>query len=367
MIRRLYIDNYRTLVNFELFPGPTNLFIGPNGSGKTSVLTVVSCLIDVILQGRAIHLAFPATTRTRWTTLEHQRFELEVDHHGEVFRYVLVVTHPGEGTPAIIESESVHVGETVLFEFRDQAIHLYNNQGNLGASFPYRGTRSFLAQLEERPETTRLHGFLDRLRRIWTLHVDAPGIEAEAKQEDEVLYRDAGNFASWYRHLAQESPEQISTLWSHLRQVLQGFHSLRLQRAGSHDARKLVAKFLADTSEYEVDFDELSDGQRVLPVLYALLDGHLSQDGVLFIDEPEAHVSLSEIQPWLQQIKERTEAGAQVFVVSHNPEVVDALASHNPWWFSRPGGVHTRLTDKPFKLDEGLLASQQIARGDLDG
>ena len=35
MITRLYVDNFKTLVNFELTLGPMNLLLGANGSGKS--------------------------------------------------------------------------------------------------------------------------------------------------------------------------------------------------------------------------------------------------------------------------------------------------------------------------------------------
>ncbi len=36
MIKRLYVDNYKCLVNFELPLQDLTLLLGPNGVGKTS-------------------------------------------------------------------------------------------------------------------------------------------------------------------------------------------------------------------------------------------------------------------------------------------------------------------------------------------
>ena len=38
MLTRLYADNFRCLTNFELRLDETNVLLGPNGTGKTSVL-----------------------------------------------------------------------------------------------------------------------------------------------------------------------------------------------------------------------------------------------------------------------------------------------------------------------------------------
>jgi len=38
MITEIYIDNFRCLTNFRINPGDFQLWLGDNGSGKTSVL-----------------------------------------------------------------------------------------------------------------------------------------------------------------------------------------------------------------------------------------------------------------------------------------------------------------------------------------
>lgn len=40
MLKRIYINNFRCLVNFELNLESINLFLGANGSGKTTVFDV---------------------------------------------------------------------------------------------------------------------------------------------------------------------------------------------------------------------------------------------------------------------------------------------------------------------------------------
>ena len=42
MLKRLYVHNYKCLVNFEInFDQDISLFLGANGTGKTSVLTAL--------------------------------------------------------------------------------------------------------------------------------------------------------------------------------------------------------------------------------------------------------------------------------------------------------------------------------------
>ncbi|MBQ7565332.1 MAG: AAA family ATPase [Lachnospiraceae bacterium] len=44
MIEYLYANNYKTLVNFKIEFGKTNVLIGKSGSGKSSILFLLACI-----------------------------------------------------------------------------------------------------------------------------------------------------------------------------------------------------------------------------------------------------------------------------------------------------------------------------------
>lgn len=68
MIRRLFIDNYKCLVNFELKLEALTLLIGPNGAGKSAVLDVLFGVRQLLAGVGKVTDAgiFPASTLTRW-------------------------------------------------------------------------------------------------------------------------------------------------------------------------------------------------------------------------------------------------------------------------------------------------------------
>lgn len=72
---RLYADNCRCFVNFELRPGQMSLH-GVNGSGKTSVFDLLWDLRGVVRLGEDVGQYFPATGRTAWEPPRSQRVEL---------------------------------------------------------------------------------------------------------------------------------------------------------------------------------------------------------------------------------------------------------------------------------------------------
>jgi len=64
MLKRIYINNFRCLVNFELTLGTMNLFLGANGTGKTTVFEVLLKLQQLIVEDNKINTLFKASALT---------------------------------------------------------------------------------------------------------------------------------------------------------------------------------------------------------------------------------------------------------------------------------------------------------------
>ncbi|MGH9764014.1 MAG: AAA family ATPase, partial [Blastocatellia bacterium] len=119
-------------------------------------------------------------------------------------------------------------------------------------------------------------------------------------------------------------------------------------------------------SPYEVSFDELSDGERATIILYSLLMDAEAGPRTLLLDEPENFVGLQLIQPWLVELADAIRDKGQLFLISHNPEVIDYLAADHTLFFERPGGGPSRVRANPFDRDNGIKASELVGRGLLD-
>lgn len=69
MLTRIYIDNFRCLVNFEVKIGNNiSLLLGGNGSGKTTVFNVLEKLQKFIIGNIRVSALFPSSDLTRWGT-----------------------------------------------------------------------------------------------------------------------------------------------------------------------------------------------------------------------------------------------------------------------------------------------------------
>jgi len=370
MITRVYIDNFRCFTNFEVRPDRVNLLIGKNGAGKSTFIEVLHSLVELAVMGDAAEEAFPSNRLTRWDSRLVQQIEIDISGNGGKYQYILQVLHDPIQQTVMLKREQVKFDSKVLFLYENEIVQLHNNEGKFGTQFPFRGTRSFLSQLEPRPENTLLQWFINSLGQVWLLKIDPTNIDSESLRESDSLDSDGSNFAAWYRHLSQERAEDLPVLFKQLAEVLSGFRALKTISTGKRGQRReLVASFSFSDGQprhYEIDFDDLSDGERDTIILYCILLDPLGKNRTLLLDEPENYVGLQLIQPWLVELADSIEDEGQLFLVSHHPEVIDYLASHQSLLFERSGGGPTRVRKDPFDRDEGLKASELVARGLLD-
>ena len=370
VLERIYIHNYKCFVNFELKLQDTALLLGTNGSGKTAVLDVVFG-VRRLLSGDAKITdtdTFHPSTLTRWQSGLEQVFEIDASASGESFRYRLEVEHDERGRHARIVWETLVAGDAVLFKCEMGEVQLYRDDGSTGPKYKTDWTESALARVVPQASNRRLTAFKEAMRSTVVCNIRPALLRTETTSEDSLLDRHGSNFVDWYRHAVQENPASVVAHESALRQVIDGFKSIHLQRAGL-DSRALVVDFMGDRiggANYKLRFDEMSDGQRALVVLYALLHFREDESGVtLLLDEPDNFLALEEIQPWLLELVEMCEeTPSQAIVCSHHPELIDYLGPESGVLLAREAA--TAVTSRPLSTlaaNRSLKLSETIARG----
>lgn len=149
-----------------------------------------------------------------------------------------------------------------------------------------------------------------------------------------------------------------------LRGALDGFSFLQLEPVGEN-VRLLVAEFVDDHGRStRFAFNELSDGQRCLICLYAILHFVLAKGCTVILDEPDNFISLREIQPWLMAASDAAEeSGGQILIISHHPEIIDQWAAESGVRFVREGSGPVRVEVFHGDSDSALTPSELVARG----
>lgn len=368
MIRRIFIDNYGCFQDFEWRPGQVELLLGANGSGKSTVFKVLNRLKRLIVDGAATVDLFNRNQLNAWDPRKTQVFEVEMDERGSgSYRYRLEIDHDLEYPDRNrIKSEELSFGCDVLYRFDGREVKLSGDAWGASSTFPFDSARSPLSIIPERPDSVQLAGFSKAWHKIMTYAPD-PLRMRQVSDRDGVGAAEGSmeHVVSWLRHTLQESLDVANDLRASLVECFDGLESFQLLKVGE-SSRMLNLEFRCEGSSrqsYPQSFGQLSEGQRCLVALYLILHAAVKPGATICIDEPDNFLALREIQPWLVHLKDRAEdTGAQLFLISHNTEVINYMAPHHGTWFYREQGG--RVQTKPFgTLETGLYtAAEVIAR-----
>ncbi len=369
MIRRLYVDNYKCLVNFEYKPAPLHLLFGENGNGKTTTFEVLERLRDYVAGASTAH-TFPTETLTAWQMRTEQAFCLEIEGNGGTYRYSLAIQHNRSENKCRATKEELLFDGQPLYRFYGQNAHLFRDDHSKGAVFPHDWSRSALATIPEGPVYQKLSWFRRRMERIYVFSIVPTEMTSHSDKESSTPARNLANFASWYRHLSQESQKHIAPLFKSLRAVISGFGEIKLAQIGE-TTRVLRVDFevWSEDGEYGYDpitltLDELSEGHRCLIALFTILHFVVRPGATICIDEPDNFVALRELQPWLLELSDRVDdASCQCLIISHHPEFINQLAVKNGVRFTRAGIGPVRIEPFKWSSEDGIPPSEFVARG----
>jgi predicted ATPase len=366
MLKRLYVDNFRCLVNFELTFQPLTLLLGANGSGKSSVFDIFSSL-RALLSGAAKITdpsTFPNSTLTRWQKQRVQVIELDAEINRQRFRYRIEIDQDPQNRRARIQLESLNADSQPLFLFVNGEIQLFRDDHSHGPAFPGDWSESALARVVARNDNRRLTTFLEFMRQLQICSFYPQCFSTDSDSEDPILKRNGANFASWYRHSLQENPGASTSYLEALREAIPDLQELRLERVG-RETRALLGVFDLNGTTYSLGLDELSDGQRMLLALYGLVHFTGPACDTVLLDEPDNYLSLPEIQPWLMELSDRCGTGGlQAILTSHHPEVIDYLGAREGVILEREvSGVTQVKRLSALANEQDLKLSEIIARG----
>ena len=369
MLKRIYIDNFRCLVNFELNVDAINLLLGSNGSGKSTVFEVLQKIQAFVSGDSKVEGIFKSADCTRWQTSQVQRFELEILGNGGSYKYELGIGHNRD--KCRVEYERLWFDDQPLLKFELGEVQLYRNDYSPGPKYSFDWSQSMIALLTPRDENTKLIWFRERMTRFIIVRIIPSLMIDESHQEEKRLTTQMENYVSWYRYLSEDQGK-VAELGNIFKEVIDGFTNFKFERVSEQSwvlkLRLSGEKNSAKPIEYRLG--ELSDGQKMLIALYTVIHGTKFEDYTLCIDEPENFLALPEIQPWLIQLYDLcSEEQLQALLISHHPELINyLLASPIGYWFERQSNAPVRVKRISSEVadNSGLPVSELIARGWLN-
>lgn len=365
MLKRIYVNNYRCMVNFEINLNKINILIGPNGSGKSSLFDLLFNIRRFIVDGVDIVDLFHKKDLTAWVNKLDQSFELDVQSENGLYTYKLMISHNSTNGRQRIELEELFLDGEPLFEYKQDEICLYHDDHTINFSYPYNWNLSAFASIEPRMDNKKLMWFKNWIKHLFVISLQPKKIYSETEEDSNWLNRDGTNFVSWYRYLSQEHQDKVLILTEKFRNIIPGFYAFKLEQKGKIRILRVGFKDNKTKSKPEYfNFNQLSDSQRVIIILYTLIWGLQDFGLILFLDEPENYMSLAEIQPWLMELKNACgENLIQSVLISHHPESIDYFASECGIWVEREPLGPTKIKPVQMKGESGLKISEKIARG----
>ncbi|MBU0638285.1 MAG: ATP-binding protein [Planctomycetes bacterium] len=366
MITRLYVNNFRCLVNFKAEFDSFAVLCGPNGAGKSSVFDALRLLRnlgtgDAILGGTG-EQDVPRLEFTNWLDSTVEEFELGLSVDGHAFDYVLHVEQKAEFEKPRIIKEQADCDGKLLFKRDLEGVEFERADGTK-AFFPLDWRQAALAAIQPRAvHLAKLALLQEEIAKLLILRPNPRGMERESKAEARHPDLSITNLTSWYRSLAQEQ-EWTDALRDALKDVWPDFRSFKLVDAGMN-TKALQLRFESEAGKPTLLFsDRLSDGERALIALYmvrAALETAAAR--TVMLDEPDNFVGLPELQPWVLSMRELLDETHQLVLISHHPEILSNSGEANGRYLWRDN--HTSPTRiGPLKVPEGMDAGEAIARG----
>ena len=365
MLTRLYINNFRCLVDFEISFDCFGVLCGPNGSGKSSVFDALKLIRDLATGDGALGgkgpYDVPSLDFTSWLGETRQEFELDLTLENRQFSYVLQLEQIADDLKPRIVRESAKCDGRILYERDLEAVRLHRLDGR-ESTFPLDWRQAALGAVQAPRDRKEIELLQRAMNRLLILRPDARVMRGESVEETFRPEMNLQDIISWYRS-QQGDLDWTNSLRDSLHEIWPDFQSFRLVEYG-RSAKALQLRFeTGDISETFLYFDQLSDGEKALVGLYMVRASMASNyASTVLIDEPDNYVGLPELQPWVLALQELLGPECQAILISHHPEILGLAEGDQGFYLSRDHhSSRTRLSR--LKIPEGLTPGEAIARG----
>lgn len=196
MLKRIYANNYRCLINFEMEFDRVTLLLGPNGGGKSTLFDLLYGIRRLIVDNTKVGDAFPPDDITVWVNKTEQSFELNVQSETGLYTYKLIISYNPDIKKQRIETENLMIDNKPLFEFKQGEVQLYHDDHKLGPKYSFDWSVSALATVVERPDNKKLSWFKKWIGKLLIVSLQPKIMTAETIEESDWLNHDGANFAS---------------------------------------------------------------------------------------------------------------------------------------------------------------------------
>ena len=414
-LQSLRIKNYGCLADFELreIP-PLAIFVGANGTGKSTLFDVFQFLRDCLRDDVGVALGRRGGFEAVRTTGGRGPIEIELSAHetaetsdrgvaadvsyrisveptagvDSVASEALQVTatfasgeddmtirrevaradgaSTGAGTELVIPEELMQPDRLML----DQPLGLLLSALRSGRSDMFVSDDDPSDELRSlptlRPETFEMLALIEKLRAMlrgsYISNIDPAAAKVASEvARDHRLSERGENLANALHHQSRApNADSLNTALSAARRAIPDF--VTVEPVETFDGR-VALRFVDASNGGGFNAQQVSDGTVKL-VAYLLLLNEPDRHPLLCIEEPENYLYPKLLWPLLEEIRGYTERGdAQVLIATHSPDLLNAAELDEVFWLMKTHGVTTvRRAHDEDELVTWCRAGDQLGR-----
>lgn len=336
-IEKIAIKNFKSLYNVSFEPGKVNVFIGANGSGKSSVLEAIGILSAAMsdrvnnnaLQRKGIRLSTSALYKSKFSSIKMEGatvdFDIEWENQGSKYSYLTYLAVPKEDDSWKYFAEKVMKNSESVFGRSNRSSTPTNNKVGyyaLAEQLASEEYREFLKYVENygiyQPDTLTLRGTVPDPAQITPIGLNG-GRLAEA-MSDLITYVDGDlMFGSMFM-------EDVLELLDWASEFKIGKPKKSILNPGVPSTQQIVEfkdKYLKDAAA----FTGYDASEGALYVLFMLTLAMHDKAPKMFAIDSFDHALNPRLAKKVTELfsKKIIEENKTVFMTTHNPLVLDGL------------------------------------------
>jgi ABC-type multidrug transport system ATPase subunit len=369
VIRRLYVNNFRCLENFELPISDKSsvLLIGKNGSGKSTVAFALEILRRIARgTNRVSDLVNVEDFFLERTDLP-MRFEIEVELDTKIYEFVIAFEYPEGFKELRVFEEKLSVGGKAVYARGEGALAgLPKPSQEKDAIFPIDWHLVALPILQEQSRKDPLFIFKRWLARMLILRPIPAWILGDSEHETLEPDIEVKDFGAWFSGLLAYSPAAYAMIDEYLKQVMPDLKDIKNPATGT-DSRSLVVQFSNGQGSLNTPFEDLSDGEKCFMICALVLAANNTYGPLLcFWDEPDNYLALSEVGHFVLALRKAFQSGGQFIATSHNPEAIRRFSDENTLVLFRKSHLEPTIVRPVSEIQISGDLVNALIRGDVE-
>jgi energy-coupling factor transporter ATP-binding protein EcfA2 len=310
------------------------LLIGKNGSGKSTVAHALEILQKIARGTNQIADLAKPKDFAHGRSESPMRFQLEVELGGKLVAYSLALECPKGWKELRVFDESLHVDSIPVYQREAAKVTVEKSAGQPKASF-FIDWHVVALPIVQQSHQDALSLFKQWLARLLILAPLPSLIGGDSQKETLTPTKDVTNFAAWFSGLIAHAPSSYAMIDAYLRPLLPDMTDIKNPEVGT-ESRSLTVQFANDRGSLTLPFAELSAGEKCFMICALVIAANQAYGPLLcFWDEPDNHLSLSEVGHFVLALRKSFKHGGQFIATSHNPETIRSFSDETTLVLSR--------------------------------